>query len=216
MPFVKVRYFVVPSHRLAYTFLQAMDLRALQFDLSSGIAAIAREEMTHAFGSTLSPSQLTNASVSALRVMLETLETTSTMDAIERMHKVAASTTAPLLDFFTSQSFVDHVNPLAVGAALTNIAGFRTKLAQKMTDLLEGLRIDYLTGAKGAAPASRFLNKTKPIYEFVRLTLGIRMHGAENLTRCENGLGVDDVSIGQNVSLIHEVCLSFREIRSSC
>jgi phenylalanine ammonia-lyase len=31
------------------------------------------------------------------------------------------------------------------------------------------------------------------------------MHGSENNTMFANGLGVDDVTIGQNVSLIQEV-----------
>lgn len=43
------------------------------------------------------------------------------------------------------------------------------------------------------------------MYEFVRITLGIRMHGSENYNRFANGLGIEDVTIGQNVSLIHEV-----------
>ncbi|KAJ3513420.1 hypothetical protein NLJ89_g2951 [Agrocybe chaxingu] len=62
----------------------------------------------------------------------------------------------------------------------------------------------YLSGARGPAPASRYLNKTCPVYEFVRLTLGIRMHGSENYHHFVNGLGVEDVTVGQNISLIHE------------
>ncbi len=42
------------------------------------------------------------------------------------------------------------------------------------------------------------------MYEFVRVTLGIRMHGSENYHHFENGLGVEDVTVGENVSLIHE------------
>jgi phenylalanine ammonia-lyase len=44
------------------------------------------------------------------------------------------------------------------------------------------------------------------VYEFVRLTLGIKMQGAENYASFVNGLGVDEETIGQKVSLIHEVC----------
>jgi len=36
------------------------------------------------------------------------------------------------------------------------------------------------------------------------VTLGIKMHGIENLNYFANGLGVDDLTMGQNISLIHE------------
>lgn len=126
------------------------------------------------------------------------------MDAAERMQKVAASTTIPLLDFFTGSSFC---NPSLVGPALTSIPTFRAQVASRAFSLLDTLRKDYLSGARGAAPASPYLNRTRPVYEFVRLTLGIRMHGSENYHRFVHGLGVEDVTIGQNVSLIHEVRL---------
>ena len=135
-------------------------------------------------------------------VLYDTFNATSTMDAEERMQKVAASSTTPLLDFFTGPSFSD---PSLVGPALTSIPTFRARVASRAYSLLDNLRRDYLSGARGPAPASRYLNRTRPVYEFVRLTLGIRMHGSENYHRFVNGLGVDDVTVGQNVSLIHEV-----------
>ena len=71
--------------------------------------------------------------------------------------------------------------------------------------LLEQLRRAYLSGERGAAPAAAYLGKTRPFYEFVRVELGVRMHGAENLDRFANGMGVDDVTIGQKISVINEV-----------
>jgi phenylalanine ammonia-lyase len=49
-----------------------------------------------------------------------------------------------------------------------------------------------------------YFNKTKPVYEFVHITLGIRMHGSDNYHNFEKGLGFEDVTVGQNASLIHE------------
>ena len=40
------------------------------------------------------------------------------------------------------------------------------------------------------------------MYEFVRCTLGIKMHGYENLTLFEDGFG--DITVGGNVSVIYE------------
>ena len=68
-----------------------------------------------------------------------------------------------------------------------------------------GLREAYLNGDRGDAPAAGYLGRTRPVYEFIRVTLGVKMHGRENASRFEKGLGVEDVSIGQHISLIHEV-----------
>lgn len=134
--------------------------------------------------------------------MLEKLDTTSSMDAADRMQTVAASSSTVLVDFFTGPTFSDQ---LTAGSALTCIPLFRSHVASRATCLMDDLRRAYLSGERGAAPASPYLNKTRPIYEFVRLTLGIKMHGAENYNRFMHGLGVDEVTVGQNVSLIHEV-----------
>ena len=122
------------------------------------------------------------------------------MDTSERMKKIAGSSTNMLLDFFTGSSLADS----AQAAALCSIPSFRVRIAERLASLLDDLRRDYLSGGRGPAPASQYLNKTRPIYEFVRVTLGIRMHGSENYHNFEKGLGVEDVTIGQNVSLIHE------------
>ena len=179
-----------------------MDLRSLQHEFYEGLSNITSEEVSIAFGSILSEEDAIPIKIKLASTLRDTFDATSTMDAADRMQKVAASSTIPLLDFFTGSSFS---NPSLVGPALTSLPAFRARVASRAYNLLDELRRDYLSGARGAAPASRYLNRTRPVYEFVRLTLGIRMHGSENYHRFVNGLGVDDVTIGQNVSLIHEV-----------
>lgn len=134
--------------------------------------------------------------------MTATLDKTSTMDNVDRMNAVAASTTTIFVDFLAAPEFSDAS---FTGTAIALISQFRSQVASRAVNLLDQLRRDYLSGERGAAPAGPYLNKTKPVYEFVRVTLGIRMHGSENYARFVNGLGVEDVSIGQNISLIHEV-----------
>ena len=192
---------------LSHNFIAlALDLRSLQHEFHEGLIKIASEEFSTAFGSILSENDSTPIKAKVVSVLHETFDATSTMDAAERMQKVAASSTIPLLDFFTGPSFS---NPSLLSFALTSIPTFRGRVASRCYFLLDDLRRDYLSGARGAAPASRHLNRTRPVYEFVRLTLGIRMHGSENYHRFVNGLGVEDVTIGQNISLIHEVRLLY-------
>jgi len=177
-----------------YLLCQAFDIRALQADFNRAFVPIVEEELFAHFGERLRGRK----SQDILKSMFQTLDSTTTMDAAPRMTKVADAAVPILMDHLTSDPFADP-------SALFAIPAFRASVASRATALLVSLRKDYLSGARGVAPASKYLNGTRPIYEFVRLTLDIRMHGSENESVFANGLGVEDVTIGQNVSLIHEV-----------
>lgn len=183
------------------TLLLALDLRALQNELIDGLNKLATEELALHFGPYLTESELHETTSKVCAVLQAALNDTSTMDAAERMVKVAASSSTVLLDILTSPSS-SCSNP---GAALAAIPAFRSKVAARAESLLDGLRRAYLFGERGASPASPYLNKTRPVYEFVRLTLGIKMHGVENYDSFVNGMGVDEDTTGESISLIHEV-----------
>ncbi|KAF8270488.1 L-Aspartase-like protein [Lactarius quietus] len=180
-----------------YLLCQAFDIRALQADFNHKLIAIVDEELSTHFGRSLPLHEMASIFRDILKSMYRTLDSTTTMDAAPRMTKVATASVSVLVDFFTT-------SPSADPSALSAIPAFRASVASRATSLLVSLRKEYLSGARGPAPASKYLNKTRPIYEFVRKALGIRMHGSENESVFSNGLGVEDVTIGQNVSLIHE------------
>ena len=177
----------------------ALDLRSLQKEFLDGLTDIASEELPRFFGQFFAEQEFQTVLSKICRVMQDTFQATSTMDGPERMEKIASSTTVPLVDFLTTSSSGMEA------FVLKSIPDFRNSVSSRTAALFDDLRRTYLSGERGAAPASRYLNKTRPMYEFVRLTLGIRMHGSENYSLFANGLGVDDVTVGQNVSLIHEV-----------
>jgi phenylalanine ammonia-lyase len=132
--------------------------------------------------------------------MKATLERTSTMDAADQMLEVASSSSTMLLNFIASPEYAS-----SQGSTLAAIPGFQAKVALQGATLLNKLRREFLSGQRGASPASPYLGKTRSVYEFIRVKLGIRMHGAENYNSFANGLGVDDVTVGQNASVIYEV-----------
>ncbi|KAF7351061.1 Phenylalanine ammonia-lyase [Mycena sanguinolenta] len=182
-----------------YLLCQAYDLRALQADFRRGLAEIVQEELSSHFGAHFSNVDDLPLLNKVLTTMYNVVDHTTTMDASARMVKVAESTTSILVEFFMATSDTS----LSV-AALSALPNYREAVATRAAAKLVALREEYLLGARGPAPASAWLEKTLPIYEFIRVTLGIRMHGAENLTAFSEGLGVQDVTVGQNVSLIHE------------
>jgi len=193
---LEVLSLLMSSH--LYVLCQALDLRALEKEFLAGLANICHKELHASFGAALPESEFSAVEQHVRKAAIDTFEKTSTMDLYERMHKIAASSSTVLVDFLTRSS-----NPDAV-SSLVQIPEFRRRFSEKMAQLMDELRHAYLFGERGAAPASPYLNKTKPMYEFVRLTLGIRMHGAENYNRFANGHGVDECTIGESVSLIHE------------
>jgi phenylalanine ammonia-lyase len=184
-----------------YILCQALDLRALQYDFISGLENIVDSELDSVFGSFLSSSQQTVLSKTLLAVMKLTLEKTSTMDNVDQMGATAAATTTVFVDFFATPDFT---NSSVASSAIASISQFRSQVASRAVNLLDQLRRDYLSGERGLAPAGPYLGKSRLLYEFVRVTLDIRMHGSENYARFVNGLGVEDVSIGENISRIHE------------
>jgi phenylalanine ammonia-lyase len=184
-----------------YALCQALDLRAMQSEFLSGLRKINSEEMESSFASFLQVDEKAKLISKVFRVMHDTHDSTSTMDSQARMQKIAASSTTVLLDYITGPAFENFE---AQGSALSGIPSFRSRVATRANILLDTLRRDYLSGERGPAPASKYLSRTRPVYEFVRKELGIRMHGSENYSRFANGLGVEDVTVGQNVSLIHE------------
>jgi phenylalanine ammonia-lyase len=185
--------------------LVALDLRAIQREFLIGLDSIVDEELTAAFGSFLPSHEIAILRSSLVRVMDEQLNKTTTMDNIDRMTATVASSSSVLLKFFTGPGATIYPPSSDV---LSAISKFQSSVASQSAALMDGLRKACLSGEHGPAPASPYLGRTKAIYEFIRKDLGIRMHGSENLSNFANGLGVDDVTIGQNISRIFEVCRS--------
>ncbi|KAJ7188147.1 L-Aspartase-like protein [Mycena filopes] len=184
-----------------YVLCQALDLRALYQELAIGLCDIVREELGSSFAalSALSVTESGKLVGAVFSVMKATLERTTTMDAADQMREVASSSSTMLLNFFSKPEFAGSQGP-----AFVAIPGFQAKVALRGTTLLNKLRGEFLSGQRGASPASLYLGKTRPVYEFIRVKLGVKMHGIENYNLFANSLGVDDETVGQNVSKIFE------------
>lgn len=177
---------------------QALDLRALQYDYSASINTLTRDLLDRHFGTYLSTSQLDTLYPRIIKAISKALDATSSADTVSRLQQVAAATTTPIVDFCASEG-------TGAISAVNNLIAFRAELAEQGAIRLNELRAEYLEGKRGPAPASQYLGKTKALYEFVRITLGVRLHGLENLHEWTGGPGSEELSIGQNISLIHEV-----------
>ena len=168
-----------------------------------GLDSIVGEEVASAFGSFLPSHEIAILRSNLVKVMDEQLEKTATMDNVDRMAAMAASSSSLMLKFFTRPGAPERPPSYDV---LNAISKFQSSVASQSSVLMDELRKAYLSDEHGPAPASPYLGRTKAIYEYIRIDLGVRTHGYENLSNFANGLGVDDVTIGQNISRIFEVC----------
>lgn len=185
-----------------YALCQALDLRALQHEFMEGLSKVVSEEADAHFHDLAPEADLTSLKKEMCITMHGSFESTSTVDNAARMVKVADSVTS-LLFGALCQKVVESGPEIAV-KAVSAIPKFRQAVSSRLSSLMDTLRKDYLTGTRGPAPASAYLNKTRHVYEFVRIALGIKMHGVENFNYFENGMGVDDVTVGEKVSIINE------------
>jgi phenylalanine ammonia-lyase len=165
-----------------------------------GLKIILKEEVVSGFGSFVDADAQTSLSGKLFRTMEQTFDKTTVMDSADQMQAIAASTTPVILDLFSGVERSD-----AFGPSLSTLSDFRSRVATKATALYEKLRREYLSGSRGPTPAIAKLGKTRGMYSYIRKNLAIKMHGTENFTHFPNGIGIDDVSAGENISKIYEV-----------
>ena len=178
-----------------------MDLRSLRVDFLDGLKSILELEVCSGFGSFVSAAARTSLSGKLFRVMEQTFDKTTVMDSADQMRAIAASSTPVILDFFNNVDPSDGFS----APSLSNLSDFRSRVAVQATVLHEKLRREYLCGSRGPTPAISKIGKTSGMYSYIRKDLGIKMHGTPNFNQFPNGLGSDDVSIGENISKIYEV-----------
>lgn len=188
-----------------YIVCQALDLRAMNSAFHAGLITILDAELSTHFGTRFNAAgpatsrKVRRAIVEAVKQSLDTQALI--MDVVPRMQTAIAATTTPLVDFLAEG-----------GVGLEKIPAFRAKVVEQTVALLTELREEFLSGKRGPAPAKEFLGRTRPVYEYVRCTLGVKMHGNENITRFDGGFTQE--TIGQNVSKIYEVRCSVQVFSS--
>jgi len=179
----------------------ALDLRVLRGEFLDGLKIILEEEVVSGFGSFVDAAAQTSLSGKLFRTMEQTFDKTTVMDSADQMQAIAASSTPVILDLFNGVERSDA----AFGPSLSTLSDFCFRVATKATALHEKLRREYLSGSRGPTPAIAKLGKTRSMYSYIRKDLAIKMHGTQNFTQFPNGIGIDDVSAGENISKIYEV-----------
>ncbi|KAF8520821.1 L-Aspartase-like protein [Gautieria morchelliformis] len=193
-----------------YILCQALDLRALQKHYNNALSRLLSEELTTHLATHVPNTLMSSLHAQAMAAILASLDATTTMDAVQRLKTAASATTTPILDVISSASVSTN------GDLVDALGAFRLSFAKRGAQILQDLRRSFVEGTppppSGAtaydprAPAAPFLGRTRPVYEYVRVTLGVKTHGLENINKFDSGLGATEgqPGIGRNVSVIYE------------
>ncbi|KAI6111975.1 phenylalanine ammonia-lyase [Pisolithus croceorrhizus] len=190
---LEVSELLAASH--IYILCQAVDLRAVRTEMHARTGAVVRSALSEAFANAFITSEaLDIATRKVTPKILDELDQTTSVALGLRMARVASAGVAPLLEVLTS-------DPSCCTSTLdlAQIARFKQVLAQRLEALLTELRCAFIIPPMGRAPASKYLApRTRLLYEFVRLDLGISMHGSDNLRKTVYGMRARDQEAQQS------------------
>ncbi|KIK22354.1 hypothetical protein PISMIDRAFT_102672 [Pisolithus microcarpus 441] len=217
---LEVSELLAASH--IYILCQALDLRALRTEMHARTGAVVRSVLSETFADAFTtPEALDIVTLKVTPKILDELDQTTGVALGLRMARVTNAGVAPLLEVLTS-------DPSCCTSTLdlAQIVRLRQILAQRLEALLTELRCAFMDVSldeaslpssssrlpmfnippMGRAPASKYLApRTRMLYEFVRLELGISMHGSDNLRKTEAGLGKTvDTTHGDKTAMIVE------------
>ena len=201
-----------------YSLCQALDLRAMHAEIRVRTATITRTILSDVFGEFFTvPETLESVACQILPDVLGALDQTTGTPLRPRMEKVAGASVAPLLKVLASSSSISTPD-------FREIIRFREILAHWLEALLTELRCAFMglsldeistlsqplfdIPSMGRAPASRYLApRTRILYEFVRIELGIPMAGGDNLRKTVYGMRARDQVVPMGVFELEEVGL---------
>lgn len=180
-----------------YLLCQAFDLRAIQRQIYTVLEDQIQRSISAHFSTWIDgPNQRALATRVFVRIS-KRLDETSARDLRARLSDAYMAAAEELVEHFTSLPSGGGADPLR------SIWAWRAASASETHDLHRKLTLQYLQDPKGCH-ASPLLGKTARLYEFVRRTLGVPMHGMNNFVEFKGEQGEMRETIGGYVSVIYE------------
>ena len=177
-----------------YNLCQAFDLRALQRKIASGLSAQIEKSIADFFSTWINDADQKMLAARVFHSLNHRLDETSARDLHSRLSDAYMQAGYELIQYFTKLPSGGGSDPLRTIIAWRNASADQTyALYRRATD-------EFLANPNGCH-ASPLLGRSKKIYEFVRRTLKVPMHGQENNTDFKEGI---KQSIGGYASVIYE------------
>lgn len=157
-----------------YILCQAFDIRALQDKVAAMLPDTIRASIKLHFDEWMDDATQEAIAAEVLKHMSKRLDETSSKDLTDRLFETYQDASSVLVQYFSELPSGGGADPLR------NIVKWRAAGVAETEKLYRQVTVEFLDNPH-ACHASHLLGKTKRAYEFVRKTLGVPMHGKENL-----------------------------------
>ncbi|KAE8227235.1 hypothetical protein CF319_g274 [Tilletia indica] len=181
---------------MIYALCQAFDLRAVQAEFKLKLAEQIEESIERFFSTWINQhDQVALGKKVALR-LARRLDETSARDLHSRLTDAYTFAGYELIEYFTSLPSGGGADPLRT------IMSWRDYSAEQTAVLHRRVTQKYLDDPRGCH-ASPMLGRSRAIYQYVRRTLAVPMHGKENALEFSGEGGKMNQTIGGWVSIIY-------------
>ncbi|EST09713.1 Aromatic amino acid lyase [Kalmanozyma brasiliensis GHG001] len=157
-----------------YLLCQALDIRALQHKVAEQLPALILASLHSHFNEWMDEAMQQQIAVLVLKQLSKRLDETSSKDLRDRLIETFQDASSVLVKYFSELPSGGGADPLR------NIVKWRAAGVLGTEKIYRDVTVEFLDNPY-ACHASHLLGKTKRAYEFVRKTLGVPMHGKENL-----------------------------------
>ncbi|PWN32792.1 phenylalanine ammonia-lyase [Meira miltonrushii] len=203
MALVSTRYTIEAvetlSHLMAwslYLLCQALDLRALQLKLAIKLESEIEKSINKYFSTWIDAVNQKQLARQVFVRLNKRMDETSARDLHSRLTDAYMFAGGVLVHYFSSLPSGGGADPLRT------IMAWRDYSANETWTLYRNMTQQFLDDPKGCH-ASPLLGKTSKLYEFIRRTLGVPMHGKENMLEFAGEEGKLTDTIGSYVSVIY-------------
>ncbi|UZJ56708.1 hypothetical protein CBS101457_006028 [Exobasidium rhododendri] len=203
MALVSARYTIEAIETLSllmswslYLLCQALDLRALQRKTAIQVEAGIVSSIQKYFSTWIDEENQEELAAKVFLRLNKRMDETSARDLSARLQDAYMNAGFEIVAYFSRLPSGGGADPLR------NIMAWRDESVKETHSLYRRVTEDFLADPKGCH-ASPLLGKTVKIYEFIRRTLGVPMHGQENAIEFEGEKGKLRHTIGGYVSVIY-------------
>lgn len=152
-----------------YEVCQDVDLRALRKEFLDGLESVISIEVSHCFRKVIPPEEYGSLLSTVRAVCVEELAVM--LDCVnDEVDQFPGTSRFKVIVPLVSSHFVEKKFS---SAAIDAIPGCSRNIVQRAANLFFVLRKEFFSDN---CPSRKYLNRTRPVYDFVRLTLGVGLY----------------------------------------
>ena len=180
-----------------YCACQALDLRYLEFAFKEKFNPTILTSLTTSFSAFLSTEEIALLATKIRSAIWRRLEQTTSVDLAPRWEDAFAFVSSLVLDSLATSRIECKDSPIEA------IKNWRSSSSSSAISLTKSIRESFFASTlTSTSPTSEYLGNTRPLYDFVRHTLGVKSR------RGDVFLGKQEATIGSAVSKIYDAVRS--------